>query len=110
LDRPCLAAISELQGLARRDAMQCVIHYKELLARVRAARAAFARGEAIIKVGPAKKKPMAAKKKEIEDDLKRKKEAKEAKEKAARRAANGGRLTAEELGRGGVENKPSNRK
>ena len=98
-----------MDGLDRRDALECVGHYKELLARVKAAKAAAATaaegGEAAVSMdsvikrrGPPKKKPQLAKKRELEEQAKAKKAAAAAKAAEERRAANGGRLSAEDLG------------
>ena len=101
-------AIASEPGLDRRDALACVGRYKELLARVRAAKAAAgASGEAAIsmssvivkkKPGPPKKKPMRAMKLEQEAAARAKKIAAEEKLAAERREASGGRLSQEELG------------
>ena len=101
-------AIASEPGLDRRDALACVGRYKELLARVRAAKAAAgASGEAAIsmssvivkkKPGPPKKKPMRAMKLEQEAAACAKKIAAEEKLAAERREASGGRLSQEELG------------
>ena len=95
-------AISEVEGLERRDALACVGHYKVLLARVRAAKEAAAGKEVtmdnVIKRGPPKKKPQLEKKRALEEAARKKKEAAEAKLAEERRLANGGRLTADELG------------
>lgn len=99
-------AISDSEALDRRDALECVGRYKELLARVRdfrEAAAAAAGGVAWVDSttqprGPPKKKPQLVKKRELEEQAKAKKAAAEAKAMEQRRLANGGRLTAEELG------------
>ena len=62
-----------------------------LLAKLRAVKS-------IKKVGPSKKKPMLAKKREMEEAARAKKAEAEAKRELELRLANGGRLTAEELG------------
>ena len=85
-------AIASGDGLERRrDALECVAHYKSLLAKLRAVKS-------IKKVGPSKKKPMLAKKREMEEAARAKKAEAEAKRELELRLANGGRLTAEELG------------
>jgi ATPase subunit of ABC transporter with duplicated ATPase domains len=85
-------AIASGDGLERRrDALECVAHYKSLLAKLRAVKS-------IKKVGPSKKKPMLAKKREMEEAARAKKAAAEAKRELELRLANGGRLTADELG------------
>ena len=100
--------ICAVEGLERRDALECVAHYKELLNRVRAAKAAAAADgdgkkevsmDSVIKRrGPPKKKPMREIKKQQEAAAKAKKAAAEEARMKAPREANGGRLTAEELG------------
>ena len=99
--------ICAVEGLERRDALECVAHYKELLNRVRAAKAAAAADgdekkeismDSVIKrKGPLKKKPMREIKKQQEEAKAKKAAAEEARLKALREA-NGGRLTQEELG------------
>ena len=100
--------ICAVEGLERRDALECVAHYKELLNRVRAAKAAAAADgdekkeismDSVIKrKGPPKKKPMREIKKQQEEAAKAKKAAAEEARLKALREANGGRLTQEELG------------
>ena len=82
--------IASTPGLGKRkeDPLQCVSHYKYLLHKLKAAKA----------VQRLKKKPMRNIKKEQEEAAKAKKAAAEEARLEALRKANGGRLSAEELG------------